>query len=103
MSTLADQGTWATNAGFQNQVKEALMSTAEQIAGEAQAHNRTRTALAIKVLANPSAYLTQFAQAVAADATYSATIASGGASATGTDAQILSAISAAWNDFADTL
>lgn len=101
MATLADQSTYATNPGFQNQVKQAMLSAAIAISGEAQAFNRNRTTLAIAVLQNPNAWLPQFAQVVANDATVSGTIASGGASATATDVQIQNAVNGAWNAFAN--
>src|SRR4051794_20162207 len=101
MASLADQYTYSQNNGFQNQVKQALVSAAIAISGEAQANNRNRTSLAIAVLKNPSAYLPQFAQIVANDATVSASIAAGGASASATDANIANAISAAWNAVAN--
>lgn len=101
MASLADQYTYSQNATLQNQVRQAMVSAAIAISGEAQAFNRNRTTLAIAVLKNPSAYLPQFTQIVANDATVSGTIAAGGASATATDAQIAAAISAAWNAVAN--
>lgn len=103
MASLADQYTYSQNAGFQNQVKQAMVTAAELISGEAQAFNRNRTTLAIAIL-NPNGvanYLPIFAELVAADATVSGTIAAGGASATATDGQIQNAVNAAWNDVAN--
>lgn len=103
MSSLADQFTWSQNAGFRNQVSEALVNAAIAVSGEAQANNRNRTSLAIAVLApgGIAQYLPQFAEAVATDATYSATIAAGGASSTATDAQLETALTGAWNAIAN--
>ena len=103
MTTLADQYTWSQNAGFRNQVSQAMVTAALQISAEAQSFNRNRTALAIKILApgGVAQYLPQFAEAVAADATYGGTIAAGGASSTGTDAQLQTAVNSAWNDVAN--
>lgn len=101
MASLADQYTFAQSAPFQNQVKQAMISAAIAISGEAQALNRNRTALAIDVLQRPNVWLAQFAQAVANDTTVSASIASGGASATATDVQIQNAVNASWNAFAN--
>lgn len=101
MANLSDQYTYSQLPAFQNKVKQALISAAIAISGEAQANNRNRTTLAIAVLANPTAYLQQFAEAVANDATVSGKIASGGGSGTETDADISTAISGAWNAFAN--
>lgn len=101
MASLADQYTYGQSAGFQNQVKQAMISAAIAVSGEAQAFNRNRTALAIDVLQHPNVWLAQFAQAVANDATISASIAAGGASATATDAQIQTAVNGIWNAFAN--
>ncbi len=101
MASLTDQYTFAQSAPFQNQVKQAMISAAIAISGEAQALNRNRTALAIDVLQRANFWLSEFAQAVANDATVSGTIAAGGASATATDAQIQSAVNSAWNAFAN--
>lgn len=101
MATLTDQYTYAQSGPFQNQVKQAMLSAAVAISGEAQAFNRNRTALAIAVLQSPNSYVSQFAQAVANNATVSATIAAGGASSTATDAQIASAVSGAWDAFSN--
>jgi hypothetical protein len=101
MATLADQFTYSQNATFQNKVRQALVSAAIAISGEAQANNRNRTTLAIAVLANPTAYLQQFCEAVTADPTVSGKIAGGGASGTETDADVSNAVSASWNAFAN--
>lgn len=101
MASLADQYTYGQSAGFQNQVKQAMISAAIAVSGEAQAFNRNRTALAIDVLQRPNVWLPQFAQAVANDAIVSGTIAAGGASATATDAQIQTALNGIWNAFAN--
>lgn len=103
MASLIDQYTFSQSQTFQNQVKQAMVSAAIAISGEAQAFNRNRTALAIKVLqaGGLAAYLNQFAEAAANDATVSASIAAGGASATATDAQIQAAVNAAWNAIAN--
>jgi hypothetical protein len=103
MASLADQYTYSQTQTFQNQVKQAMVSTAIAVSGEAAAYNRNRTTLAIAVL-KPNGvanYLGQFAAAAANDSTVSATIASGGATATATDAQISNAVSAAWNAIAN--
>jgi hypothetical protein len=103
MASLADQYTYSQTQTLQNQVKQAMVSTAIAVSGEAQAFNRNRTALAIKVLApgGVTAYLGQFAAAVCNDPTVSASIASGGATATATDANITNAVSSAWNAVAN--
>lgn len=103
MASLADQYTYSQNAGFQNQVKQAMVSAAVAVSGEAQAFNRNRTALAIKVLApgGVAAWLPPFAEAVANDPTVSATIAVNGGSASATDPQIQAAVNAAWNAIAN--
>lgn len=103
MASLADQYTYSQTATLQNQVKQAMVSTAIAVSAEAQAFNRNRTELAIKVLApgGVANYLGQFAAAVCNDATVSASIASGGATATATDANITNAVSAAWNAIAN--
>lgn len=103
MASLADQYTYSQSAGFQNKVKQQMIATAIAISGEAQAYNRNRTSLAIRVL-GPSGlatYLAQFAAAVANDATVSSKIASGGSSGTEIDTDIANAVSAAWNAIAN--
>ena len=103
MASLADQYTYSQTATFQNKVKQQMVAAAIAISGEAQAYNRNRTTLAIKVLApnGVNAYIAQFAAAVANDATVSSKIASGGASGTETDADVTNAVSAAWNAIAN--
>ena len=103
MSTLADQYAYSQTVGFQNQVKEAVINAAVAISGEAQAFDTQRRRLAEAILApnGLSNYLPVFALAVANDATFSTTIAAGGASSTGTDAQIEAAVAAAWNAIAN--
>jgi hypothetical protein len=103
MASLADQYTYSQNAGFQNQVKQAMLTAAELISGEAQAFDQYRRVLAATIL-QPNGvanYIPIFAALVAADSVVSGTIASGGASATATDAQIQNAVNAAWNDVAN--
>lgn len=98
MASLADSYTYSQNAGFQHQVQAAMVTAAIAIAGEAAAFDRDKRALAFAVL-SPNGlnnYTTAFSLAVAIDATFGATIAAGGASATGTDAQLQSAVNAAW-------
>lgn len=103
MASLIDQYTYSQNATFQSQVKQAMVSAAIAISGEAQAFNRNRVSLAVRVLApgGIAQYVAQFAEAVANDATVSASIASGGATATATDGQLQSAVNAAWNAIAN--
>jgi hypothetical protein len=103
MASLIDQFTYSQTATLQSQVKQAMVSAAIAISGEAQALNRNRTSLAIAVLSpnGVSNYLTQFCEAVANDGVVSGTIASGGASATATDAQIQNAVNGAWNAVAN--
>lgn len=103
MASLADQYLYSQTQTLQNQVKQAMISAAIAVSSEAQAFNRNRTLLAIRVLApgGIAAYLQQFAAAVCNDATVSATIAAGGASATATDAQIQNAVNGAWNAIAN--
>jgi hypothetical protein len=103
MASLTDQYLYSQTQTLQNQVKQALVSAAIAISGEAQANNRNRTALAIRVLApgGVTNYLQQFAAAVVNDATVSASIAAGGASASASDAQIQNAVNAAWNAVAN--
>lgn len=103
MASLSDQYTYSQTQTLQNQVKQAMVSAAIAISGEAQAFNRNRTFLAIKVLSPGGivASLPQFVAAVCNDATVSSTIASGGATATATDAQIQNAVNSAWNAIAN--
>jgi hypothetical protein len=103
MASLLDQYTYSQNATLQSQVKQAMVSSAIAVSGEAQAFNHNRVTLATRILApgGVSNYLTQFCQAVTNDATVSGTIAAGGASATATDAQITNAVTAAWNAIAN--
>lgn len=103
MASLSDQYLYSQTQTLQNQVKQAMVSAAIAISGEAQAFNRNRTALALRVLApgGVTAYLQQFAAAVCNEATVSGTIASGGASATATDVQIQNAVNGAWNAVAN--
>jgi len=103
MASFADQFTYSQTPTLQNQVKQAMVSAAIAISGEAQAFNRNRVALAIAVLAPTGIvnYLSQFCAAVTNEATVSGTIVSGGATATATDAQIANAVSGAWNAIAN--
>jgi hypothetical protein len=103
MASLADQYTYSQTAGFQNQVKQAMISAALAVSAEALAFNRSRTALAISIL-RPNGlanYLPIFTAAAANDPAVSATIAAGGASSTATDVQIQNAVNAAWNGIAN--
>lgn len=102
MASLSDQYTYSQTNTMQNQVKQAMVAAAIAIAGEAQANNRHRTSLAIAVLApgGLANYLQQFVAAVCSDPTVSASIASGGGTATATDANISNAVSGAWNAIA---
>lgn len=103
MASLIDQFTYSQTTNFQNKVKQQMIATAIAVSGEAQAFNRNRTSLAIKVLGpnGVSTYLQQFVAAVANDGTVSGKIAAGGASGTETDADISSAVAAAWNAIAN--
>lgn len=103
MASLSDQYTYSQTQTLQNQIKQAMVSAAIAISGEAQANNRNRTGLAIRILApgGVAAHLQQFSAAVCNEATVSGTIASGGATATATDVQIQNAVNGAWNAIAN--
>lgn len=103
MASLADQYAYSQTQPLQNKVKQQMVASAIAVSGEAQANNRNRTTLAIRILSpnGVTNYLQQFIAAVTNDATVSGKIASGGASGTETDADVASAVNAAWNAVAN--
>ena len=102
MASLADQYTYSQTTVLQNRVREALVSAVLAIQNEATstAFHKDRAALAVQIVINMNGWLTQFALAVANDATVSSKIAVGGATSTDTDTDVSNAVSAAWNGFA---
>jgi hypothetical protein len=103
MANLKDQYLYSQDASLQNKVKQQMVASAIAVSGEAQAFNSNRIRLATAILApgGVTQFLSQFVAAVTNDATVSGKIAVGGASGTETDADIASAISAAWNAIAN--
>jgi len=103
MASLVDQYTYSQTTNLQSKVRQAMASAAIAISGEAQAYNRNRVTLAIRILSPQGVanYLPVFIAAVTNDATVYSKIASGGATGTETDADVSNAVSASWNAIAN--